>query len=194
MATLKCIVGLGNPGPRYTDTRHNVGFWLLDEIARRYHANFKEESKYKGELALANTPSGDVRLLKPLTFMNNSGASVAPLIRFYKIEPANTLVIYDDLDLPVGTVRLKKGGGHGGHNGLRDIVQQSGSKDFLRLRLGIGHPGHADQVSSYVLGKPSPDDKRLLDEVIDKSLAEMQAIIDGDIEAVMKTLHTKARN
>lgn len=194
MATLKCIVGLGNPGPRYTDTRHNVGFWLLDEIARRYQANFKEESKYKGELALANTPSGDVRLLKPLTFMNNSGASVAPLIRFYKIEPANTLVIYDDLDLPVGTVRLKKGGGHGGHNGLRDIVQQSGSKDFLRLRLGIGHPGHADQVSSYVLGKPSPDDKRLLDEVIDKSLAEMQAIIDGDIEAVMKTLHTKARN
>ena len=193
MATLKCIVGLGNPGPRYTHTRHNVGFWLVDAIARHYHTSFKEEPKYKGELALAKTSQGDVRLLKPLTFMNDSGSAVAPLLRFYKIEPANTLIIYDELDLPVGTVRLKNGGGHGGHNGLRSIVQQMGSKDFLRLRVGIGHPGQADMVSSYVLGKPSPDDKKALDSVIEKSLAEIPAIIDGEIEAVMKRLHTKAK-
>lgn len=191
--TLQCIVGLGNPGPRYIDTRHNAGFCLIDAIAHRYQASFKEEPKFKGELALVNTPSGDVRLLKPLTFMNNSGAAVAPLLHFYKIAPANTLIIYDDLDLPVGAVRLKKGGGHGGHNGLRSIVQHSGSKDFLRLRIGIGHPGSADQVSSYVLGRPSPDDKRLLAEVIDQSLAEMPAIIAGDIDAVMQRLHTKAK-
>ncbi|NOX27838.1 MAG: aminoacyl-tRNA hydrolase [Gammaproteobacteria bacterium] len=192
MTAIACIVGLGNPGPRYLETRHNAGFWLLDAIARRYQANFREESKFKGELALANTPAGDVRLLKPQTFMNDSGGSVAPLLNFYKIEPAQTLVIYDELDLPPGTVRLKSGGGHGGHNGLRDICQSTGSKAFLRLRIGIGHPGHSSQVSSYVLSKPSPDDKRLLDDVLDKSLAEIEAIIEGEFEAVMKRLHTKA--
>jgi len=188
---LECIVGLGNPGSRYVDTRHNAGFWLLDAIAQRYQTSFREESKFKGELAVAKTPLGDVRLLKPHTFMNVSGSAVAPLLNFYKIDPAKTLIIYDELDLPPGTVRLKKGGGHGGHNGLRDIVQSTGSKEFLRLRIGIGHPDHSDQVSSYVLGKPSPDDRRLLDEVIDKSLAEIEAIIGGDTEAVMKRLHTK---
>lgn len=191
--TLQCIVGLGNPGPRYIHTRHNVGFWLLDAIADRYQARFREESRFKSELALAKTPSGDIRLLKPQTFMNNSGSAVASLLHFYKIEPAQTLIIYDDLDLPPGTVRLKKGGGHGGHNGLRDIVQQVGNKEFLRLRIGIGHPGSADQVSGYVLSKPSPDDRRLLEDVINKSLAEIESIIDGDLDAVMKRLHTKIK-
>ncbi|MBL1433654.1 MAG: aminoacyl-tRNA hydrolase [Gammaproteobacteria bacterium] len=191
--TLKCIVGLGNPGSRYADTRHNVGFWLVDAIANRYQARFKAEAKYKGELAVANTPSGEVRLLKPQTFMNLSGSAVAPLLNFYKIEPAQTLIVYDELDLPPGTVRLKKAGGHGGHNGLRDIVQQTGSKEFLRLRIGIGHPGHSDQVSSYVLGKPPSDERRVLEDVIDISLAEIDAIIDGDIEPVMKRLHTKIK-
>ncbi len=191
---LKCIVGLGNPGSRYAETRHNVGFRVVDAIAHRYQTRFVDEPKYKGEVALANTENGDVRLLKPMKFMNASGESVVAFLRFYKIAPENTLIIHDELDLAAGSARLKFGGGHGGHNGLRDIFEKTGSKSFLRLRLGIGHPGHADEVSSYVLGKPSPEDKSLIEEAIDRALNEITHLINGNVEAVMKILHTEAKS
>ena len=191
---LKCIVGLGNPGPRYDGTRHNVGFSVVDAIAARYHVSFVSEPKYKGALAIAKTDSGDVRLLKPMKYMNTSGEAVAPLMRFYKIAPENVLIVHDELDLPAGSVRLKFGGGHGGHNGLRDIFEKTGSKSFLRLRIGIGHPGAAGDVSSYVLGKPSPEEKNLIAEAIDKAMNEITCLVNGDIEAVMKILHTEAKS
>lgn len=194
MTTVQCIVGLGNPGPRYVDTRHNVGFWWVDAIARRYQAAFRAESKFKGEWALVDTAAGAVRLLKPQTFMNVSGEAVVQLLQFYKIPIQQLLVAHDELDLPAGVVRLKRGGGHGGHNGLRSIIQQTGSKEFWRLRIGIGHPGNADQVSDYVLSKPPAAERGLLDDAIARALAELDPIVRGDFEKVMQRLHTKQEN
>jgi len=152
---LKVIVGLGNPGSKYTETRHNAGFWFIEELAREYSASFRQEKKFHGEVAKISLAGKDIWLLKPETFMNRSGLAVQSLMSFYRINADQLLVAHDEIDLPPGTAKLKTGGGHGGHNGLRDIINQLGTKDFHRLRIGVGHPGSKDQVVDYVLHNAS---------------------------------------
>ena len=188
--TIQLVAGLGNPGAKYEQTRHNAGFWFVDAVARQYAAEFRAESKYKSDTARCSIAGVDCRLQKPMDFMNCSGQPVASLAGFYRIPRAGILVAHDDLDLPPGTVRLKKDGGHGGHNGLRDLIPQLGGKDFLRLRIGIGHPGHRDDVVGYVLRAPSGTDRPLIEQAIDAALGVLPKIIAGDIEAAMKDLHT----
>jgi PTH1 family peptidyl-tRNA hydrolase len=186
------IAGLGNPGSQYQHTRHNVGFWLLDQLAADFGVSFKTESRFQGELVQHTTPDAKIWLLKPLTFMNRSGQSVAALANFYKIPPENLLVIHDELDLPPGTIRLKKGGGHGGHNGLRDIIAQNGGqKDFLRCRIGIGHPGNSKQVADYVLSKPSADDRQQILHSIDDALRVLPEVLNHQLEKAMNWLHSQ---
>lgn len=185
------IVGLGNPGPQYEHTRHNVGFWWLDQLAEDLGATFNVENKFHGQLAQTHLSSHKLFLLKPLVFMNRSGQSVSALAHFYKIPPSNILVIHDELDLPVGTVRLKRSGGHGGHNGLRDIISQTGSKDFLRCRLGIGHPGDSRQVSDYVLSKPSQADRQDIRTATDNSLRVLSDVVSDDLDKAMQWLHSQ---
>lgn len=186
---VRLIVGLGNPGARYEGTRHNAGFALLDALARRSHVEFRAESRFHG--ATAQLPGTRVRLLKPGTFMNESGRAVQGMAAYFDIEPAQILVAHDELDLPPGTVRLKQAGGHGGHNGLRSIGQQLGALDFLRLRLGIGHPGQADQVTPYVLGRAPADERDALAGAIERALDVLPDVLDGRLEAAMQRLHTR---
>lgn len=188
---IQLIVGLGNPGQQYEKTRHNAGFWFIDAIARHHGINLKSENKFHGEVGKGRIDGEEVWLLKPMTFMNKSGQGIAALARFYKIDAENILIAHDELDLAPGTVRLKKGGGHGGHNGLRDTVAQLGSKEFQRLRLGIGHPGHSSQVSGYVLGKAPAIDHALTEGAIDKALDSLSLIVSGDLQKAMNTLHTQ---
>jgi PTH1 family peptidyl-tRNA hydrolase len=190
---IKLIVGLGNPGAQYADTRHNAGFWFVDRIAREYDVTLRLESKFNGALGKANVAGRSVWLQQPMTFMNLSGQAVAPLARFYKIEPQEILVAHDELDFDPGTVRLKQGGGAGGHNGLTDIAQRLGSKDFLRLRIGIGHPGSAAQVSSYVLKRPSQEDEASIRDAIDKALGQIGALVKGEAKEAMNTLHVRPK-
>ena len=150
MSQIALIAGLGNPGPGYKGTRHNAGFWFIDELSQHYSLDFKLESRFQGEVANAQIKGLPIRVLRPVTFMNESGQSVASLMRYFAIEPGSLLVVHDDLDLEPGVARLKEGGGHGGHNGLRDLIRHLDSNDFVRLRLGIGHPGHPDDVTGYV--------------------------------------------
>src|SRR5690554_4806125 len=161
------IAGLGNPGSQYEHTRHNVGFWLLGRLAADLGTDFSVQNRFHGQLAQASLAGEKLWLLKPLTFMNRSGQSVAALANFYKIPLQNMLVVHDELDLEPGIARLKRDGGHGGHNGLRDIIAQAGGRDFLRCRLGIGHPGHSRQVSDYVLSRPSAADRQHVETAID---------------------------
>lgn len=184
------IAGLGNPGPQYEHTRHNVGFWWLDQLAHDLGTTFSVESKYHGQLAQCHLSDHKLFLLKPLLFMNRSGQSVAALANFYKIPLDNILVIHDELDLPAGTARLKRGGGHGGHNGLRDIIAHSG-KDFLRCRLGIGHPGDSRKASDYVLSKPSQADRQLILSTITNSLTVLPDVLSDDLERAMNWLHSQ---
>ena len=186
---LTLIVGLGNPGSGYAETRHNVGFWFVDRLAEAAGARFRPESRFSGELADATLAGERVRLLKPNTFMNLSGQAVAALVRFYRFEPASILVVHDDLDLPAGEVRLKVGGGHGGHNGLRDIVARLGSRDFVRLRFGIGHPGHREGVTGHVLSKPAAEERTALEEALEAAQAELANFVAGDWQAAMRHLH-----
>lgn len=184
------IVGLGNPGPQYERTRHNAGFWFIDELARRAGTALKNESKFHGEackITLADTP---VWLLKPMTFMNHSGQATAALANFYKIPIESILVAHDELDLAPGTMRLKRGGGHGGHNGLRDIVARHGGNDFMRLRIGIGHPGHSSQVTGYVLGKASSDDQIEIERGIDRAADLVELLVNDDLQRAMNQLHS----
>lgn len=190
-SSIQLIVGLGNPGPEYLNTRHNAGFWFVDQLASDSGVGFRNENKFFGEVCKLVIGGQDVWLLKPLTFMNRSGQSVVALARFYKIPPEAILVVHDELDLPPGEVRLKQGGGHGGHNGLRDIVSHLGSKEFLRLRVGIGHPGNAKQVASYVLKPPSSEDRIAMERALDAAQAEIDAIVKGDAQLVMNRLHSK---
>lgn len=190
MAAFKLIVGLGNPGSKYEETRHNAGFLLLDEIARAYNATFTAEKKFQGEVARVMIGNHDIRLLKPTTFMNLSGESVQPMANFFRIEPEQILVAHDELDIPPGTVRLKKSGGHGGHNGLRDIIKHLG-RDFWRVRLGIGHPGDAKKVVSFVLKRAPSSEADLLTRAIDDVVREMPGIAAGEMEKAMQVLHTK---
>lgn len=191
MSSVALIVGLGNPGAKYDQTRHNAGFWFLDGLARRFHCALNPEHRFHGETGRCDIDGGDCRLLKPGTFMNRSGQSVAALAGFFKIPPEAILVVHDELDLEPGTVRLKRGGGHGGHNGLRDLISALGSKEFLRLRVGIGHPGHRDDVVNYVLNKPSAEDRIAIDAAIESALLEVPRIVSGDHEAVMNALHRR---
>ena len=190
MTAIQLVAGLGNPGAKYEQTRHNAGFWFVDEVARQCGTPFGSESKYKSEVARCSMAGKDFRLQKPMDFMNCSGMPVAALAGFYRIPRSGILVVHDDLDLPVGTVKLKKDGGHGGHNGLRDLIPHLGGKDFLRLRIGIGHPGHRDDVVGYVLKAPSRDDRAAIEQAINEAVKVLPEIIAGDIEAAMKELHT----
>jgi len=187
---IKLIVGLGNPGPKYDQTRHNAGFWFLDALANEFHAVLRAENKFHGEVAKSHIKGEDVWLLKPDTFMNLSGQSIAALTHFYKISPEQVLVVHDELDLPPGTARLKRGGGHGGHNGLRDTIVKLGSKDFARLRIGIGHPGDKSKVHDYVLKQASRDDQIEIDIAIRHAVDVVAEIVTGDMDAAMNRLHT----
>ncbi|HSH29218.1 MAG TPA: aminoacyl-tRNA hydrolase [Thiohalobacter sp.] len=191
MSAVALIVGLGNPGAKYDQTRHNAGFWFLDGLARRFHCTLNPENRFQGEAGRCDIDGADCRLLKPTTFMNRSGQSVAALAGFFKIPPEAILVVHDELDLEPGTVRLKRGGGHGGHNGLRDLISALGSKEFLRLRVGIGHPGHRDDVVNYVLNKPGAEDRIAIDAAIESALLEVPRIVNGDLEAAMNALHRR---
>lgn len=191
MPQIKLIAGLGNPGNEYVHTRHNAGFWFLDELAWEWKAHFKEEKKFYGEVARVARPEGEVWLLKPNTFMNRSGQAVAALAQFYKIKPEEILVVHDELDIPCGRIRFKLGGGNGGHNGLKDIQARLGTPNFYRLRLGIDHPGDRNVVAAYVLNKPSADDRQKIDDSINKSLQAMPKIMAGDFEEAMRMLHGK---
>jgi peptidyl-tRNA hydrolase, PTH1 family len=194
MTAIRLVVGLGNPGPEYQKTRHNAGFWLLDELAWDYKQTFHAEGKFFGEIARAPiSGGGDLWLLKPATFMNLSGQAVVALARFYKILPDEILVVHDELDLPPGCARFKQGGGHGGHNGLKDIIARLGSPAFWRLRLGIGHPGDRNEVVNYVLKKPRSEEQTAIDEAVVAALRVMPQAIAGDMASAMKTLHTAAK-
>ncbi|OSI07201.1 peptidyl-tRNA hydrolase [Neisseria animaloris] len=190
MPQIKLIAGLGNPGNEYVHTRHNAGFWFLDELAWEWKAHFKEEKKFYGEVARVARPEGEVWLLKPNTFMNRSGQAVAALAQFYKIKPEEILVVHDELDIPCGRIRFKLGGGNGGHNGLKDIQARLGTPNFYRLRLGIDHPGDRNLVVSYVLNKPSADDRALIDEAVAKSLKNLPLILAGEFEEAVRVLHS----
>ena len=190
MAGLRLIVGLGNPGPEHLRTRHNAGFWLVDALALREGARFGLESKLFGETAKVEIAGSSVWLLKPSTFMNLSGKSVTAALRYWKIEPEEALLAHDELDLPPGTARLKFDGGHGGQNGLRDTMRLLGHGRFHRLRIGIGHPGHKDKVTPWVLGKPGRDDEAAILRAIDDALGVLPLAVAGEFNEAMKRLHT----
>jgi PTH1 family peptidyl-tRNA hydrolase len=188
---IKLIVGLGNPGPEYEDTRHNAGFWFVDTLARRLKAEWSVNKGFFGWVARASAPAGSVHLLKPQTFMNLSGKSVGALARFFKINPEEILVVHDELDIPAGQVKMKLGGGHAGHNGLKDTHSQLGSPNFWRLRLGIGHPGDRNEVVGYVLRKPPSIERQAIDAASDHALGAVDAMLAGDMEKATRLVHTK---
>tara|TARA_B110000046_G_scaffold182478_1_gene216604 strand:+ start:1802 stop:2377 length:576 start_codon:yes stop_codon:yes gene_type:complete len=188
---VELIVGLGNPGPTYERTRHNAGADLVLELAKSLHVELKHESKFFGDTARVTLGGRDVRLLIPSTFMNLSGKSVNALAKFYQVAPEAILVVHDELDKPPGEARFKKGGGHGGHNGLRDTIKCLGNKnEFARLRIGIGHPGNAKQVADYVLKKASPNDQQLITNSIDDALRALPLAVAGEWEKAMLKLHS----
>jgi peptidyl-tRNA hydrolase, PTH1 family len=186
------IAGLGNPGPAYEQTRHNAGFWFADEVARRHGGALRPDPKFQAEVTRLSVDGRDCWLLKPMTFMNRSGQSVGAFAAYYRIPPEAILVVHDELDLPPGTVRLKRGGGHGGHNGLRDITSRLGSSDFSRLRIGIGHPGSAAQVVEYVLHRPSREDEESIREAVKVSADTLPLVLAGELEKAMNRLHSRA--
>ena len=188
---IKLIVGLGNPTVEYEHTRHNAGFWFLDELAWQWKAAFKNEKKFFGDVARVARPEGDVWLLKPDTYMNLSGKAVQALANFYKIQPEEILVVHDELDIDCGAIRFKLGGGNGGHNGLKDIQAKLGTPQFYRLRLGIGHPGEKHLVVGFVLNKPSAAERELIDRAIAKSLRAMDDVMAGRQEDAVRYLHSK---
>jgi len=187
---LRLIVGLGNPGAEHLRTRHNAGFWFVDALAQRENGRFGVESKLRGETAKIHYEDQSLWLLKPTTYMNASGASVATALRYWKIEPEEMLVAHDDLDLPPGAARLKFDGGHGGQNGLRDIFAHVGHGKFHRLRLGIGHPGHKDRVTPWVLGRPSIADENAILNAIADAFDVLPLAVAGEFEKAMHKLHT----
>jgi PTH1 family peptidyl-tRNA hydrolase len=193
---IQLIVGLGNPGPEYEATRHNAGFWWIDDVCASQGVKLSLEAKFSGVLGKLKVASHEAWLLKPGTFMNNSGRAVGAIANFYKIPPEAILVVHDELDLPPGEVKLKKGGGHGGHNGLKDIAAHLGTRDFWRLRLGIGHPGASmpnkgEAVINYVLHTPSKGEMQLIEQGMDQSMELLTMLLEGNMEAAMLKLHTK---
>ncbi len=190
MSGIRLIVGLGNPGDKYENTRHNAGFWLVDLIAQQTNSPLSTDAKLFGIVGKL-APHSDKWLLKPTTFMNASGKAVAALANYYKILPEEILVVHDELDLPVGQAKLKLGGGHGGHNGLRDIHAALGTPNYWRLRIGIGHPGEKSEVVNYVLKAPSKDEQNAIDESIMQSSQVLNEILSGAFDSAMLKLHTK---
>lgn len=187
------IVGLGNPGPKYQSNRHNAGAIFVSELCRRFQGQLRFESKFAGEFGSANIGGKDVRLLFPTTFMNHSGRSIAAVLNFYKIEPANMLVAYDEIDFEVGVTRFKEGGGHGGHNGIRDTINALGGRnEFYRLRIGVGHPGHKSMVANYVLSDPSKSEAEIIMTDIDNAIRVMPQAVAGQWEEAMRLLHTQS--
>ena len=189
-APIELVVGLGNPGDKYDRTRHNVGFWFLDALAKKYQATFRQQSKLNGDVASARAASGQFYLAKPNTFMNLSGNCVVAVANYYRIEAHNVLVVHDELDLPAGSVRLKIGGGHGGHNGLRDIMQHIG-KDFARLRIGVGDPEHPKRGANFVLSPPSAAQAEAIETGMDAVLDDFDSLLSGDIQKVMNTINRR---
>jgi PTH1 family peptidyl-tRNA hydrolase len=187
---LKLIVGLGNPGTEYARTRHNAGFLFVEELARRYGATFRSEPRYKAELARARVDNDELWLLKPMSFMNRSGGPVQSVAGFYKVPVGSILVAYDELDFPPGVVKMKEGGGAGGHNGIRDIIEHMGDA-FWRLRIGIGHPGDKAGVLDYVLGRPQADDVRLIQEAVQASIEIVPMLLTEGPQKAMNRLHTR---
>lgn len=187
---IKLFVGLGNPGPEYEGTRHNAGFWWIDALAQQWKATLVADRSYHGQVARVNLNGETLWLLKPQTFMNLSGKSVAALARFFKIQPNEILVAHDELDIVPGQVKLKLGGSHAGHNGLRDIHGQLGTDDYWRLRLGIGHPGVKSEVIHWVLKKPSPEHREAIEECIARTMKAVPALLAGDMEKATMLIHT----
>lgn len=190
MSQVKAIIGLGNPGDNYAATRHNAGAWLVEILARQAGTELRTEKKFHGLYAKVVLEGQELHLLNPTTFMNRSGAAVAALCQFYKITPGELLVAHDELDIPPGTARYKQGGGHGGHNGLRDIVSALGDKGFNRLRIGIGHPGDSRQVTNYVLGRPGKTELEAIGASLNECLATLPLAISGDWARAMSQLHS----
>jgi len=191
LTAIKLIVGLGNPGSDYRGTRHNAGADFVEQLARQCGCTLQAESRFFGMTGRLTLSGHDLRLLIPTTFMNRSGKAVAAMAQFYKIASDEILIAHDELDIPAGSARFKRGGGHGGHNGLRDIVPSLGNtKDFYRLRIGIGHPGHASKVTGYVLGAPSQVDRTRIDASIDEAIAALPLLLDGDSTRAMTQLHS----
>jgi PTH1 family peptidyl-tRNA hydrolase len=188
---IRLLVGLGNPGPEYEATRHNAGFWWLDAAARKLGVTLVPQRSYFGLAAKTGTAQDAVWLLQPMTYRNLSGKAVASLARFYKIAPQEILVAHDELDLLPGQVKIKFGGGHAGHNGLRDIHAQLGSPDYWRLRLGIGHPGVKAEVVNWVLKRPSPTDRDALDLAIERSLGASDLLIAGEMDRALQVIHAQ---
>jgi len=185
------IAGLGNAEPGYAQTRHNAGFWFLDALLKETGVPLRLQPRLSARVCRTRLHGADCVLMKPDTFMNHSGQAVRAVMDYYGVEPARLLVAYDELDLPPGTARLKVGGGHGGHNGLRDVFRHLESTDFMRLRIGIGHPGHKDAVTGYVLSRPTADQLLAITQSIDAALAVLPELLAGRLEAATKTLHSR---
>ena len=185
------IAGLGNPGARYAETRHNAGFWFLDRLAAQTGAALRAQSKLQAETARVTVHGADCLLVRPTTFMNHSGQAIRAVLDYFRVDAGRMLVAYDELDLPPGVARLKLGGGHGGHNGLRDIFRHVADHDFLRLRIGIGHPGHRDAVTGWVLSRPTAEQERSMRDAVARSLEVLPQVLAGDLPAAMKRLHTE---
>jgi PTH1 family peptidyl-tRNA hydrolase len=189
-SSIRLIIGLGNPGAEYRDTRHNAGFWFVDRLADDARAGWQRQARQQCELARVRLGVHEVWLMKPATFMNGSGAAVQSVAAFYRIAPAEMLVVHDEIDLPPGTIRLKFAGGHGGHNGLRDIIACV-SAEFWRLRLGVGHPGDKDRVVDAVLSRASRAEQQLIDKALARGLAALPLLLDGASQAAMQQLHSQ---
>jgi PTH1 family peptidyl-tRNA hydrolase len=187
---LRLIVGLGNPGPEYERTRHNAGYWYVDELARSARGVWRRETRHQCELARVTFAESELWLIKPTTYMNKSGAAVQSVAGFYRIAPTEILVVHDEIDLPPGVVRLKEGGGHGGHNGVRDVMAQLGP-DFWRLRIGVGHPGAKEQVIDAVLDRATPAEQHLIDAALARALAALPEFLGVGAQPAMHRLHTK---
>ena len=187
---IRIIAGLGNPEDRYERTLHNAGFWFADALARKFGGHFRYEKKFDAEICRVKIHGEDVWLLKPQSYMNHSGPPVRGMLDYYQLKPAELLVAHDEIDLSPGTVRIKDSGGHGGHNGIRDVIRHCGA-DFLRLRIGVGHPGEKDKVTGYVLKPGSPDVEAAIERNIDDAIGVLPELIEGNINAAMKKLHTQ---
>jgi PTH1 family peptidyl-tRNA hydrolase len=190
MKHLSIIAGLGNPEEKHARTLHNVGFWFVDALARKLGGDFRYEKKFDTELCRITLHAADIWLVKPQSYMNLSGGPIRGVLDYYRLRPEQLLVAHDEIDLPPGTVRLKKGGGHGGHNGIRDVVRHCGA-DFMRLRLGVGHPGDKTQVTNYVLKRGSGEVEAAIEKNIGEAIDVLEVLLDDGLDAAMKKLHTK---
>ena len=189
-ALLKLIIGLGNPGSRYAGTRHNAGFWFVDRIAEKFSCSFTGGHKFAGDIARFRYDGNEYQLLKPRTYMNESGRSVQAVMNYFGIAPDEILVVHDEIDFAPGTIRIKRDGGAAGHNGIRDIIDCIGSNAFLRIRIGVGHPGDKDKVIGSVLGKPSRAERKLIEDAIDRGIGVFPLILNGEYQKAMTQLHT----